>query len=104
MAQSVEPGVFRDEDRVSITGGLASGQGHAGRNLRWQEPTVHYVAVAFDFPGTGREHQIEVALWAGELPFFQSVDDQRCERHLALASVRFRHAYVMVPIGPLPNV
>ena len=51
-----------------------------------------------------REDEVELALWAGELPLPQRVHDDGRDRDGALPGIGLRHADDVIAVGALPDV
>ena len=82
---------------------FASLIGQSGGDHRRLE-RAHNVVMTSDAPAGRREHEAKLTLWAGELPLAQNIEHERADRHRAVASLRFRPAYLIVAIGALAHV
>src|SRR5262249_20584391 len=94
VAQCMEPGVFRP----------ARPGDDAGSNPDRDQAALDDVGELLDSAVVVGEGQVEIALWAGELPRAQDIDQYRGKRDGALAGLRLRWSDLAVPIGPLTDV
>src|SRR5262245_61235948 len=94
MPKGMQPGVL----------GFAVFRDHASSDLRRDQAASNDVLKTHDVPLVTREHKIMRALWAGEFPFPQGIQDLRSKRNGSFSRFGLWLADCVVAIRTLANV
>jgi hypothetical protein len=94
MPKAMQPRIFRLAARIE----------NAGRDHRRDQARLYQIAVTFGRSPGRREHEIILALRAGQLPFAEGVQDDWGQGDGAVPRFRFWSAEFAVLIDPLADM